>query len=263
MAEATRLSGAPSGRHQRRLRNYLLDSHFQLKYSGYLVGIAVVLSVLLGIILWRTSDAVIAQSRESVSVGEQVVERGREVVKESKKVNAVVQMNIVRDPAYADNPALLTAFQSDAKANDDRLNAQQSGLEDQARRLKEQSSKLEQQQRDIGTALVVVLALLVIGVGLAGIVVTHKVAGPIFKMKKQLRALREGDYQVPFPLRKGDELVDFFEEFRKMVQALRKRQEDEIALLDRAIQNLEAKGGAEDLKELRSLRAEMQASLDT
>lgn len=262
MAEATSIAANPTGRHQRRLRNYLLDAHFQLKYAGFLVGIAFVLSASLGIILWRTSDAVIAQSRESVTVGEQVVERGRDVVKESKKVNAVVQMNIVRDPAYSDNPALLAAFQSDAKTNDDRLNLQQSGLEEQANRLKEQSGKLEQQQRAIGTALIVVLALLVIGVGLAGIVVTHRVAGPIHKMKRQLRELGEGNYKVPYPLRKGDELIDFFEAFRSMVQRLRERQEQEIQLLDRAILNLKEKTSDEELRELSSLRTNMQNSLE-
>ena len=68
--------------------------------------------------------------------------------------------------------------------------------------------------------------MLVIGVGLAGIVVTHRVAGPIYKMKKQLRDLRKGNYEIPAPLRKGDELVDFFEEFRRMVGELRRRQEE-------------------------------------
>jgi methyl-accepting chemotaxis protein len=262
MAEATTASMAPSGRHQRKLRNYLLDAHFQLKYAAYLVAIAFVLSVSLGFILWRTSNAVIAQSRESVAVGGQVVERGRQVVEESKKVNAVVQMNIVRDPAYGDNPALLAAFQDDAKENDDRLSAQQQGLEDQSQRLKEQSGKLEVQQRTMGTALTAILALLVVAVGFAGIVVTHRVAGPIYKMKKQLHALGDGNFQIPFPLRKGDELVDFFESFRTMVKKLRKRQEDEIALLDRAISNLQSKATEDDLKELRSLRQEMQSSLD-
>jgi nitrogen fixation/metabolism regulation signal transduction histidine kinase len=262
MAEVTTISAAPPGRHQRRLRNYLLDAHFQLKYAGFLVAIAFVLSGSLGMILWRTSEAVIAQSRESVSVGEQVVQRGRDVVKESKKVNAVVQMNIVRDPAYADNPALLAAFQSDAKDNDDKLNGQQSKLEEQAHRLKEQSAKLEEQQRTVGIVLVAVLALLVVGVGLAGIVVTHRVAGPIYKMKRQLRALADGNYTVPYPLRKGDELVEFFEEFRRMVTRLRSRQEQEIQLLDRAILNLKESGGGANLEELQSLRTKMQASLD-
>ncbi len=262
MGVATSVSVGPPGRHQRRLRNYLLDAHFQLKYAGYLVGIAFVLSVSLGTILWRTSTAVIAESRESVAVGEQVVERGRDVVKESKKVNAVVQMNIVRDPAYADNPALLTAFQSDAKDNDDKLNNQQSGLEDQAKRLKDEATRLESQQRDVGTALVLLLALFVVGVGLAGIVVTHRIAGPIYKMKRQLKELGDGNYQIPYPLRKGDELVEFFEQFRTMVRQLRERQEKEIALLDRAILNLSAKTDEAELSELKSLRENMQASLN-
>src|SRR4029079_19038191 len=114
----------------------------------------------------------------------------------------------------------------------------------------------------VGTALILVLALLVIGVGLAGIVVTHKVAGPIHKMKKQLRELAAGNVAVPYPLRKGDELVDFFEEFRRMVRKLRKRQEEEIQLLDRAILNLKDKTSEEELNELRNLRANMQASLE-
>jgi nitrogen fixation/metabolism regulation signal transduction histidine kinase len=261
MAEATTLSAA-TGRHQRRLRNYLLDAHFQLKYAGFLVLITFVVSAFLGLILWRTSDAVIAQSQESVTVGEQVVERGRDVVKESKKVNAVVQMNIVRDPAYADNPALLAAFQSDAKDNDDKLNAQQLELEGQSSRLKDQSQGLLRQQRTIGTVLVMAILVLVVCVGLAGIVITHKVAGPVFKMKKQLQALTNGNYQVPAPLRKGDELTDFFEQFRAMVQKLRDRQEREIQLLDRAISNLRGKTDEEDLRELSSLRTDMQHSLD-
>jgi hypothetical protein len=262
-SEATSLSaGPPTGRHQRKLRNYLLDAHFQLKYAGYLVGIALVLGVSLGAILWRTSDAVISQSRESVAVGKQVVERGRDLVKESRKVNAVVQMNIVRDPAYADNPALLSAFQSDAKDNDEKLNGQQSQLEEQERRLQEQSGKLADQHRHIGTALVVVLTLLVVFIGLAGIVVTHRIAGPIYKMRKQLRDLRRGNYEVPAPLRKGDELVDFFEEFRRMVGELRRRQEEEIAMLDRAILNLRDKTTDDELDELRGLRTHMQGSLD-
>jgi hypothetical protein len=78
------------GRHQRRLRNYLLDSHFQLKYSAYLVLIAIAISACLGIFLWRTSREVLAQSHKAVEQGEQVVARGREVVSESQKVSAVV-----------------------------------------------------------------------------------------------------------------------------------------------------------------------------
>lgn len=261
MAEATSANPA-AGRHQRSFRNYLLDPHFQLKYSGYLVGIAALLSISLGVILWRTSQAVIAQSHEAVAVGEQVVVRGRELLEESQKVSAVVRMNIVEDPVYKDNEALLKAFQADAAKQDAHLLAQQERLEEQSQRLKEQTLKLRNQQRAIGTTLIVLLALLVVGVGLVGIVVTHKVAGPIFKMKRQIRALGDGHLSIPAPLRKGDELVDFFEAFRNAVIELRARQEREIAMLDRAIENLQDREPETYLEELRELRAEMQAGLD-
>ena len=40
------------------------------------------------------------------------------------------------------------------------------------------------------------LALLVIAIGFAGIVFTHKIAGPIFKMKRLLRQVGEGKLVV-------------------------------------------------------------------
>ena len=79
MAEAATAPLA-GGRHQRRLRNYLLDSHFQLKYASYLVGIAVAISVCLGIFLWRTSQEVLAQSGRALdAVADDVGTRGAHV----------------------------------------------------------------------------------------------------------------------------------------------------------------------------------------
>lgn len=260
MAEASAAPAAAGGRHQRRLRNYLLDQRFQLKYTGYLVAIAVVLSAALGLVLWRTSRAVIAQSHEAVNQGEQVVSLGREVVSESQKVSAVVQMNIVKDPVYSDNPALLDALKSDASKQDERLKKQQKALEEQASLLKQQSVDLTARQHTMFVTLFSVLGLLVVGIGFAGIIVTHRVAGPIFKMKRQIRELGEGKLKIPGKLRKGDELVDFFEAFDLTVRSLRQRQEHEIALLDAAMEKLEE--GSAGLESLKELRAEMQDALD-
>ena len=47
-----------------------------------------------------------------------------------------------------------------------------------------------------------------------------------------------------------------------MVRKLRKRQEEEIQLLDRAILNLKDKTSDEELTELRNLRTQMQNSLE-
>lgn len=262
MGEASTAPLPATGRHQRRLRNYLLDSHFQLKYASYLVGIALLFSISLGLLIWRTSVAVIAQSNEAVLQGQQVVTRGREVLTESQKVSEVVKMNIVKDPVYSDNPALLDAFKADAEKQDERLRAQQVALEAQASALRDQAAGLSSSQHVMLFTLVGALSLLVVLIGFAGIFVTHKVAGPIYKMKRQINDVGEGRLKIPGKLRKGDELVEFFETFETMVKNLRERQEVEIAKLERAITALEPKAEPGELEPLYQLRTEMKAALD-
>ncbi|MEP7053113.1 MAG: HAMP domain-containing protein [Pseudomonadota bacterium] len=262
MGEASTAPLPATGRHQRRLRNYLLDSHFQLKYTSYLVGIALLFSISLGLLIWRTSVAVITQSNEAVLQGQQVVTRGREVLTESQKVSEVVKMNIIKDPVYSDNPALLDAFKADAEKQDERLKAQQVALEGQANSLREQAAALSTSQHVMLFTLVGALSLLVVLIGFAGIFVTHKVAGPIYKMKRQINDVGEGRLKIPGRLRKGDELVEFFETFETMVKNLRERQEVEIAKLERAITTLEPKAQPGELEPLYQLRKEMKAALD-
>jgi len=262
MAEAATASATLGGRHQRRLKNYLLDPHFQFKYTGYLVLIAVVLSVGLGALIWRTSNAVIAESLNAMHQGEEVVARGRELVAESQKVSLVVQMNIIKDPVYSDNPALAEAFKADAARQDERLKIQQDRLVKQAADLKLQAADLARQQRVMLWTLLGAFALLVVVIGAAGIVVTHRVAGPIFKMRINLKAVADGRLRVPTPLRKGDELVDFFETYRTMVISLRERQEAEIGKLTRAITTLEPKAGPGELEPLYSVLRDMEDALE-
>ena len=112
---------------------------------------------------------------------------------------------------------------------------------------------------------------MVVALGMLGIVFTHKVAGPIFKMKRLLRQVGEGKLVVRERLRKGDELQHFFEVFETMVGELRKHQEAEIARVDRILEKLsEAPLSSRGVKEfdedgvemLRKLRSEMQSQLE-
>ncbi|MBW2524437.1 MAG: HAMP domain-containing protein [Deltaproteobacteria bacterium] len=237
-------------KHKRYLKNYLLDRGYQLKYAGYLAGVAAVLSIGLGVLLWQTSQSLVAESREAVKQGEQMISLGRKVAQESRKVTAVVQMTM--EKTYGDDPELMELFKKDSAKQEAPLKQQLEALEDQAAQLEQRSARLAGQQRAMLITLIVVLSLLVLGVGCAGIVVTHKVAGPIFKMTKQLEALGEGHWEVPRPLRKGDELVSFFGSFREMVIKLRDRREKEIDMLDATLKSVEdddTKSGLKDLRE--------------
>ncbi|MEZ4301389.1 MAG: methyl-accepting chemotaxis protein [Polyangiaceae bacterium] len=282
MSEATS-SRPANGPHKRSARNYLLDRHFQLKYAGFLVAIAVTLSAGLGALLWRSSDQVIEQSRESVKQGQAAVDQGRETVKrgealivESRKVRQVVEMTA--DSCYKDYPQIKEQLAQDAardeaklKGEQDRLRREAADLESRAAELATQATRNEAQQRRVLLGLIVGLALFVVVIGFAGIVFTHKIAGPIFKMKRLLREVGAGKLVLREKLRKGDELQHFFEAFELMVGDLRAKQEKEIARVDDIIARLEeAPRSARGMKELdddgvellKKLRSEMQDQLD-
>jgi methyl-accepting chemotaxis protein len=262
------MSAHPGGhRGQRRLRNFLLDRHFQLKYSGYLVGIALFLGGSLGIILWRTSQELIVQSRSSVALAESIVETGKSLIVESEKVSAVVRMSIVE--AYADDPALLEVFQAEAHKRDGMLEHSQRQLEQNSLSLKAQSEMIEREYVAFGIVIVSALLLLVLGVGVAGVVVTHKVAGPVFKMKRLLGELAKGHFRVVARLRKGDELQYFFDAFNQAAEQLSERQEDEIEQIGTVISILadatpdDAQRVALAKERLQALRDSMRVTLAT
>lgn len=259
-------AGEPTHRGQRRLRNLLLDRHFQLKYSGFLVGIALFLSLSLGAILWQTGRRLISESRSSVKLGEQVVDSGRTLLAESEKVNSVVRMNIVQ--AYADDPGLLEVFQGASSQRDGALAEGQKQLEQKSVALREQSQRMEREALLLAAAIISALFLLVVGVGLAGVVVTHKVAGPVFKMKRLLAELAKGHFRVVARLRKGDELQDFFDAFNDAAGQLGRRQEEHIRQIESALEQLEAAAASSEAvasarEQLLSLRESMRIPLVT
>src|SRR3984885_2001811 len=203
-----------AGAYKRSMRNYLLDSRFQLKYTGFLVIVVVIISGVMGAVLYETTQAVVGESSA--------------LVEESKKVSEVSRMNI-RDLA-SDSPELLTEFNREADAHDKALGDQQTRL-------------IHRQQLMI-ESLVGGLALMVVLIGLLGIYFTHKVAGPVFKMKRLLKQVGDGHLHVDARLRKGDELVDFFETFTQMVQGLRQMEMKQLEDVEAAFKALE--GGTKE-----------------
>lgn len=79
------------------------------------------------------------------------------------------------------------------------------------------------------------ILMLVLILGATGIVVTHRVVGPAFRLKQLLRAVEAGHYRVEQRLRKGDELQDVFDAFLGMTAALRRRSTELAQRLDDAL----------------------------
>ncbi|MGQ0507272.1 MAG: signal protein [Myxococcaceae bacterium] len=86
---------------------------------------------------------------------------------------------------------------------------------------------------------------------LLGILITHRVAGPLYVMGMYMTQLTQGKYPIVRPLRKHDELKVFFERFQKALEQMRQREIEEANRLDEVIQQLNGAGGVEALKLLR------------
>lgn len=121
----------------------------------------------------------------------------------------------------------------------------------------------KQRDRQMLAGIMAGIALLTLALGLTGIVITHKIIGPAYRIRKLLAAVARGHLRVEGALRKGDELQDVFGAFNDMVNTLRARQSEEIAQLDAALQRARASGISDrDLQAFRSLRDRMQSQLD-
>lgn len=166
-----------TGQKPARRRTFLVDRHFQLKYTSIIVLVGVIVSGLLGIFIYR-------QSMENTTlIG----------------LDAELQGKV----AAQDLHAILYL---------------------------------------VGFVAVMALFLFV-----WGIFITHRVAGPIYIISRYLRQI--ADNQVPHtrPLRKGDELKEFFDTFSAMLSSLKKQNSDEAEQLKTCIGELKASGGEKNL----------------
>ncbi|MCL2449227.1 MAG: HAMP domain-containing protein [Polyangiaceae bacterium] len=204
--------------YRRSVRNYLLDSRLQLKYTGFLVGVAVVICTITGAVLFATTRSVVNESSA--------------LVEESRKVSEVSRMN-VRDLAPG-SPDLVLEFNREADAHD--------------RIIAEQQAALIQRQARMLASLVGGLVLMVVLIGALGIYFTHKIAGPVHKMKRLLKQVGEGDLHVEARLRRGDELQDFFDVFTQMVENLRTCGVRNLIEVERAVAALD-QGSADGARE--------------
>ena len=111
----------------------------------------------------------------------------------------------------------------------------------------------------IGTGL-----LLVLGLAVYGIKMTHKVAGPLFKVSLYLAKMKDGRYDNVWNLRKGDQLVDFYDHFKTAHAGVVQMQKDDIAKIKNVIAAAEATGAGENatVVELRELLARKEKSIE-
>ena len=105
-----------------------------------------------------------------------------------------------------------------------------------------------------GLGLVVVLFLYLV-------VMTHKVAGPLYKVSRYFDEMAEGKLGNVWALRKGDMLQDFYVKFMRMHDALKKRHKEDNEAYKKFLAACESAGigeGGALGREVGELRAHLE-----
>lgn len=169
---------------QRKMRNYLLDRRFQLKYTGMVLLVTVSVASGLGFMAYRFSQ------RQTEALTAQI----------------------------AAQPHLDAATAGD--------------LEEFA----------QDEDRRVRNAIILGVLFLTLALGLTGIIVTHRVVGPTYRMKRLFAHVGDGHLEINTGIRKGDELQELYHSFADMVESLRGQRSEDIAQLEDTLIKLEAAG---------------------
>jgi hypothetical protein len=111
----------------------------------------------------------------------------------------------------------------------------------------------------VGTGLV-----LVFGLAIYGIKMTHRVAGPLFKVSLYLAKMKDGRYDKVWNLRKGDQLVEFYEHFKGAHAGVVELEKSDIEQSQAVIAAAKEAGAGESdaVKELEALVARKEKALE-
>lgn len=99
---------------------------------------------------------------------------------------------------------------------------------------------IERSDRLLLAAFAGIAVLLAAALGLLGIVITHRVAGPVFVMGHYLSIIAQGRFPRMRTLRRSDELKGFFRTFLESVEALKQREARHAAVLEDAVARMRA-----------------------
>jgi hypothetical protein len=121
--------------------------------------------------------------------------------------------------------------------------------------------ELENGKMRIFYVLLATGTLLVLALAIYGIKTTHKVAGPLYKITLYFHKMRDGRFDKVWPLRKGDQLVAFYDHFRHAHEGVVKMEEADIERLRAMIDAAEAAGIAGSSPEVDAALADLKTIL--
>lgn len=233
--------------HARRKQSYLIDPRFQLKWTSYLVVVVVLVMAGLGVVIAQTAGRASDTAQLAVKQAEKAFEESRS--------NSILARRSVQ-LAGGDDPNLTKVMEESLAEVDAQSEKNLADVRARQADIARDRRNLQLTLAAAGIALIVLLSAM-------GIVITHRIVGPVHKIKRLLRRVSTGRLAIEERLRRGDELEDLFDAFLQMTYSLRAIQAARLKTLDATLRRAEATGAEEEVLEgLRALRAQMVLGLE-
>ena len=283
---------AENVKYKRKLRNLLIDRDYQLRYTLVSVVIAGALCAGLGaLVIWQTrqanhdfleqrqkatelfqrqreeSSALISQTRDAATrdvkkllkvatdmLDLQLRDKDAMVREGAKEVKDVIEQDDKKRVARrAEEDHRLAELRKKA---DTELVAQRKAQDAEANKRRERNEMI------LIAGIVLFGFVFLVIIFIYNIVITHKVAGPMFKMGRYMDEVRDGKFTEVWNLRKGDQLVDLYSRFQAMHNAVRERVEKDVELLEETLAACKKSGLSEEtLAAMESCLAQKKSSL--
>jgi nitrogen fixation/metabolism regulation signal transduction histidine kinase len=154
------------------------------------------------------------------------------------------------------DPVFVAQLQTASQQIDERYEAERAAIVDQR-------VELVRRQRNMWVAFVATLAGFLLVITLTTIILTHRVAGPLMRIRRMVKDVTSGTIRPPaYGLRGSDELKDIFDATRGMLHMLRKQTEDDALVLSHALERAQQEGlKGEWLEDLRTLESRIKGRL--
>jgi hypothetical protein len=266
--------------YKRSWRNLLLDKRYQLRFTLFMVGISAVLISALG--FWVMDQArsatqtginniygnVDCSKVESVDGKDVIIEEIGAIEPDGPLEGLAEEPGrpkpavTITDSTIEDvkEPATLSDAGGDPE-RDEAVAACEAAKQDRIDDLRTGEKRILQ-------VLVLVSFLLLVGLAGYGIKMTHKVAGPLFKVSLYFDKMRNNHFGEVYNLRKGDHLFEFYEHFKSAHAGVRSMQVEDIERISAVLEAAEKanmKSKSPELKDaieaLETLKAAKEESL--
>jgi HAMP domain-containing protein len=71
--------------------------------------------------------------------------------------------------------------------------------------------------------LIIILPVVFVFLGIIVIFISHRIAGPLYRLKMFMEKVENGDYSVELKFRKNDSIHDVADSFNRMVEGIKEK----------------------------------------